>query len=85
MVAHNGFRYRQYLTDVGVDTDVSLHDIVQWLRKSNCHDYGALVDVKFVEWFPTVSSKTLSLCADIRSTRFKPFTPIDRHTGDILL
>ena len=77
VVAHNGFRYRQYLTDVGVDTDVILQEIVQWIRESNCYKYGNLVDYavseKFDEWFPTVRSQTIFLTAYLRSNRHKPF------------
>ncbi|KKW74649.1 hypothetical protein [Lactococcus cremoris] len=51
VVAHNGFRYRQYLTDVGVDTDVILQEIVQWIRESNCYEYGDLVDYAVSEKF----------------------------------
>lgn len=84
VVAHNGFRYRQYLTDVGVDTDVILQEIVQWIRESNCYEYGDLVDEKFDEWFPTVRSQTIFLTAYLRSNRYKPFKKIDRETGEIL-
>ena len=88
VVAHNGFRYRQYLTDVGVDTDVILQEIVQWIRESNCYEYGDLVDYavseKFDEWFPTVRSQTIFLTAYLRSNRHKPFKKIDRETGEIL-
>ncbi|EDO0847609.1 TPA: replication protein [Enterococcus faecalis] len=88
VVAHNGFKYRQYLTDVGVDTDVILQEIVQWIRESNCYEYGDLVDYavseKFDDWFPTVRSQTIFLTAYLRSNRHKPFKKIDRETGEIL-
>lgn len=65
------------------DTDVILQKIVQWIRESNCYEYGDLVDYavseKFDDWFPTVRSQTIFLTAYLRSNRYKPFKKIDRE------
>ena len=63
VVAHNGFKYRQYLTDVGVDTDIILQEVIQWVKETGCSEYGDLVDYsvseKFDDWFQTVRSQTI--------------------------
>ena len=87
VVAHNGFKYRQYLTDIGVDTDVILQEIVAWISETNCSEYADLVDYavteKFDDWFPTVRSQTIFLVAYLRSNRHKPKN-YDFETGQIL-
>lgn len=87
VVAHNGFKYRQYLTDIGVDTDTVLKDIVSWISETGCSEYADLVNYavieKFDEWFPTVRSQTIFLTAYLRSNRHKPKLNIDVETGEI--
>lgn len=87
VVAHNGFKYRQYLTDIGVDTDVILQEIVTWVQETGCSEYGDLVDYavseKFDDWFPVVRSQTIFLTAYLRSARHKPKMVVDQETGEI--
>lgn len=87
VVAHNGFKYRQYLTDIGVDTDSVLQDIVFWISETGCTEYADLVNYavieKFDEWFQTVRSQTIFLTAYLRSNRHKPKN-VDMQTGEIL-
>lgn len=87
VVAHNGFRYRQYLTDIGVDTDTILQEIIQWVQETGCSEYGDLVNYsvleKFDDWFPTVRSQTIFLTAYLRSNRHKPKN-INKETGEII-
>lgn len=65
VVAHNGFKYRQYLTDIGVDTDSILQEVIQWIQETGCSEYRDLVDYviseRFDDWFPTVRSQTIFL------------------------
>ena len=86
VVAHNGFKYRQYLTDVGVDTDIILQEVIQWVKETGCSEYGDLVDYsvseKFDDWFQTVRSQTIFLTAYLRSNRHRPKF-IDQETGEI--
>lgn len=88
VVAHNGFKYRQYLTDIGVDTDSILQEIVQWISETGCSEYADLVNYsvneKFDEWFQTVRSQTIFLTAYLRSNRHKPKYEFDKETGEIL-
>ena len=62
-VAHNGFKYRQYLTDIGVDTDSILQEVIEWIKETGCSEYRDLVDYavseRFDDWFPTVRSQTI--------------------------
>ena len=51
VVAHNGFKYRQYLTDIGVDTDTILQEIIQWVQETGCSEYGDLVNYSVSEKF----------------------------------
>ncbi|EPB2988457.1 replication protein [Enterococcus hirae] len=87
VVAHNGFKYRQYLTDIGVDTDTILQEIIQWVQETGCSEYGDLVNYsvseKFDDWFPTVRSQTIFLTAYLRSNRHKPKN-INKETGEII-
>lgn len=87
VVAHNGFKYRQYLTDVGVDTDVILQEVINWIEESGCTEYAELVNYavseKFDDWFQTVRSQTIFLTAYLRSNRHKPVMKIDKETGEI--
>ncbi|HEL1068464.1 TPA: replication protein [Streptococcus equi subsp. zooepidemicus] len=87
VVAHNGFKYRQYLTDIGIDTDVILQEVVSWISETGCSEYADLVDYavaeKFDDWFPTVRSQTIFLTAYLRSNRHKPRS-YDSETGEIL-
>ena len=86
VVAHNGFKYRQYLTDIGVDTDMILQEIIQWVQETGCSEYGDLVNYsvseKFDDWFPTVRSQTIFLTAYLRSNRHKPRV-FDKETGEL--
>lgn len=86
VVAYNGFKYRQYLTDIGVDTDVILQEIVAWIRETGCTEYAELVDYsvteKFDDWFQVVRSQTIFLTAYLRSNRHKSRN-IDYETGEI--
>lgn len=89
VIAHNGFKYRQYLTDVGVDTDMILKDIINWIDENNCTEYADLVkysaDEKFDDWFQTVRSQTMFLTAYLRSNRHKPKAKlvVNLETGEI--
>lgn len=88
VVAHNGFKYRQYLTDVGVDTDVILQEIIQWVAETGCSEYADLVNYsvveKFDDWFQTVRSQTIFLTAYLRSNRHRPQSKmVDEETGEI--
>ena len=38
------FKYRQYLTDIGVDTDSILQEVIQWIQETGCSEYRDLVD-----------------------------------------
>lgn len=86
VVAHNGFKYRQYLTDIGVDTDMILQEIIQWVQETGCSEYGDLVNYsvseKFDDWFPTVRRQTIFLTAYLRSNRHKPKN-VNKETGEI--
>ena len=86
VVAHNGFKYRQYLTDIGVDTDMILQEIIQWVQETGCSEYGDLVNYsvseKFDDWFQTVRSQTIFLTAYLRSNRHKPRV-FDKETGEL--
>ncbi|CAD0164793.1 Rep family protein [Streptococcus thermophilus] len=86
VVAHNGFKYRQYLTDIGVDTDSILQEIIQWIRETQCSEYRDLVDYavseRFDDWFPTVRSQTIFLNSYLRSNRHSS-SKIDLETGEI--
>lgn len=87
VVAHNGFKYRQYLTDIGVDTDSVLQEIIQWIQENGCSEYGDLVDYavseKFDDWFQTVRSQTIFLNSYLRSNRHSR-QKINTETGEIL-
>lgn len=87
VVAHNGFKYRQYLTDIGVDTDVVLQEVINWIEENGCTEYAELVNYavseKFDDWFQTVRSQTIFLTAYLRSNRHKPVIIIDKETGEI--
>jgi hypothetical protein len=86
VVAHNGFKYRQYLSDIGVDTDSILQEVIQWVRESGCSEYRDLVDYavteRFDDWFPTVRSQTIFLNSYLRSNRHSS-PKIDPETGEI--
>ncbi|MDN5653388.1 replication protein [Lactococcus lactis] len=86
VVAHNGFKYRQYLSDIGVDTDSILQEVIQWIRESGCSEYRDLVDYavteRFDDWFPTVRSQTIFLNSYLRSNRHSS-PKIDPETGEI--
>lgn len=86
VVAHNGFRYRQYLTDIGVDTETILREVVLWIEETGCTEYADLVNYsiaeKFDDWFPVVRSQTIFLTAYLRSSRHKP--NVDLETGEVL-
>lgn len=88
VVAHNGFKYRQYLTDIGVDTDTILQEIVSWISETGCTEYADLVNYavaeKFDDWFQTVRSQTIFLTAYLRSNRHMPKRKVDKETGEIL-
>lgn len=87
VVAHNGFRYRQYLTDIGVDTDLILQEVMAWISETGCCEYADLVDYavaeKFDDWFPVVRSQTIFLSAYLRSSRHKS-KRYDLATGEVL-
>lgn len=87
VVAHNGFKYRQYLTDIGVDTDSVLQEVIQWIQENDCSEYGDLADYavseKFDDWFQTVRSQTIFLNAYLRSNRHSR-RKIDNETGEII-
>lgn len=87
--AFNGFKYRQYLNDIGVDTDEILKEIVNWISEKNCVEYADLVNYsvqeRFDDWFPIVRSKTIFLNAYIRSNRFRLGKKIDGETGEIII
>lgn len=87
VVAHNGFKYRQYLTDIGVDTDSVLQEIIQWIQENGCSEYGDLVDYavseRFDDWFQTVRSQTIFLNSYLRSNRHSR-RKINTETGEIL-
>ena len=86
VVAHNGFKYRQYLTDIGVDTDSILQEVIQWIQETGCSEYRDLVDYavseRFDDWFPTVRSQTIFLNSYLRSNRHSQKN-IDPETGEI--
>ena len=86
VVAHNGFKYRQYLTDIGVDTDSILQEVLQWIQETGCSEYRDLVDYavseRFDDWFPTVRSQTIFLNSYLRSNRHSQKN-IDLETGEI--
>lgn len=89
VVAHNGFKYKQYLNDVGVDTDSILKEIVIWIQTNGCVEYGDLVNYSVSEraddWFPVVRSQTIFLNAYLRSNRHKfREVEVDEETGEIL-
>ncbi|MCC9873399.1 replication protein, partial [Streptococcus agalactiae] len=88
VVAHNGFKYRQYLTDIGVDTDSILQEVVSGISEPGCSEYADLVDdavsEKFDDWFPAVRSQTIFLTAYLRSNRHKSRRMYDSETGEIL-
>ncbi len=79
-------KYRQYLTDIGVDTDSILQEIIQWIRETQCSEYRDLVDYavseRFDDWFPTVRSQTIFLNSYLRSNRHSS-SKIDLETGEI--
>ena len=87
VVAHNGFKYRQYLTDIGVDTDSILQEVIEWIKETGCSEYRDLVDYavseRFDDWFPTVRSQTIFLNSYLRSNRHsqKKHNP---ETGEVL-
>lgn len=87
VVAHNGFKYRQYLTDIGVDTDSILQEVIEWIKETGCSEYRDLVDYavseRFDDWFPTVRSQTIFLNSYLRSNRHsqKKYNP---ETGEVL-
>jgi Plasmid replication protein. len=87
VVAHNGFKYRQYLTDIGVDTDSILQEVIEWIKETGCSEYRDLVDYavseRFDDWFPTVRSQTIFLNSYLRSNRHsqKNYNP---ETGEVL-
>ena len=87
VVAHNGFKYRQYLTDIGVDTDTVLQEVIAWVCETGCSEYADLVNYsvteRFDDWFPTVRSQTIFLTAYLRSNRHKP-QKYDVETGEVL-
>ena len=86
VVAHNGFKYRQYLTDIGVDTDSVLQEIIQWIQENCCSEYKDLVDYavseRFDDWFQTVRSQTIFLNAYLRSNRHSS-PKINPETGEV--
>ncbi len=88
VVAHNGFKYRQYLTDIGVDTDVVLREVIAWISDTGCMEYADLVNYavseKFDDWFMVVRSQTIFLNAYIRSNRHgSKGINVDIETGEI--
>ena len=86
VVAHNGFKYRQYLTDIGVDTDSILQEVIEWIKETGFSEYRDLVDYavseRFDDWFPTVRSQTIFLNSYLRSNRHSQKN-IDKETGEI--
>lgn len=88
VIAHNGFKYRQYLTDIGVDTDVILQEVIAWISETGCVEYADLVNYavveKFDDWFQVVRSQTIFLNAYIRSNRHSVSKKIDQETGEVL-
>ena len=88
VVAHNGFKYRQYLTDIGVDTDSILQRSYRMDKKKldvlniEIQSIMQYQNVSMIG-FPTVRSQTIFLNSYLRSNRHsqKKYNP---ETGEVL-
>ena len=84
VVAHNGFKYRQYLTDIELILILYYKKLFNGYKKTGCSEYRDLVDYavseRFDDWFPTVRSQTIFLNSYLRSNRHSQKN-IDPETG----